>query len=57
MLAGYDTTAGSLSFLLYNLVVYPECQEKLYQEIQEKVGDAVSTDADVTIRYTNKKLR
>ena len=42
LLAGYDTTAGTLSFLLYNFVVHPECQEKAYQEIQDIIGTEVS---------------
>ena len=42
LLAGYDTTAGTLSFLFYNFVVHPECQEKAYQEIQDVIGNEVS---------------
>ena len=41
LLAGYDTTSGTLSFLLYNLAVHPEIQEKLAQEIEDVVGDKV----------------
>ena len=40
-LAGYDTTATSISFLMYNLAVYPEIQEKLYEEIMTVAGDKV----------------
>ena len=41
LLAGYDTTSGTLSFLLYNLAVHPDIQEKLAQEIEDVVGDKV----------------
>lgn len=40
-LAGYDTTATSISFLMYNLALYPEIQEKLYEEIMNVAGDKV----------------
>ena len=32
-LAGYETTASTLSFLFYSLAIYPEHQETLYEEI------------------------
>jgi cytochrome P450 len=41
LLAGYETTATTLSFVLYNLALYPECQEKLYNEVINVVGDKV----------------
>jgi cytochrome P450 len=34
-LAGYETTANVLALFGYNLATYPECQEKLHQEIVE----------------------
>ena len=40
-LAGYDTTATSIAFLLYNLALNPEIQEKLYEEIVDAAGDKV----------------
>ena len=39
--AGYDTTATSIAFLLYNLTLNPEIQEKLYEEIVDSAGDKV----------------
>ena len=42
-IAGYDTTATSIAFLLYNLSLNPEIQEKLYEEIMDTAGDQVST--------------
>ncbi|KAG1671743.1 Cytochrome P450 9e2 [Nymphon striatum] len=47
--AGYETTASTLSMVSYNLAIYPECQDKLIKEIDiatEKHGkltyDAIS---------------
>ena len=39
--AGYDTTATSMTFLLYNLALHPEIQEKLYEEIEDVAGNEV----------------
>jgi len=38
-LAGYETTASMLSFLFYSLALYPECQQKLYEEVTEFDGE------------------
>nr|BBE49545.1 cytochrome P450 monooxygenase [Adoxophyes honmai] len=35
LFAGYDTVSATMSFLLHELAVNPECQEKLVQEIRE----------------------
>ncbi len=40
-LAGYETTATTLSYLIYNLAVYPDIQEKLYEEIMNVTGEEV----------------
>lgn len=34
-LAGFDSTSGLLTFLIYELCVNPEIQQKLYEEISE----------------------
>lgn len=36
--AGFDTISTALSWSVMYLVAYPELQEKLYQEIKDKVG-------------------
>ena len=38
-LAGYETTANTLSFALYHLAVNQECQEKAYEEIMDVFGE------------------
>ena len=40
--AGYDTTGQTLSYILYELAVNPECQEALYNDIKDNSDD---TDA------------
>jgi len=44
LLAGYETTSGAMQFLVYNLAVYQECQEKLRKEIKDTVKKHVSRD-------------
>ena len=40
-LAGYDTTATTISFLAYNLACHPDKQDKLIEEIDAVIGDKV----------------
>ena len=40
-LAGYDTTANALCWLIYSLACNPDVQEKVYDEIQNQIGDEV----------------
>ena len=39
--AGYDTTANTISFLGYNLALNQEKQDKLIEEVDEVIGDKV----------------
>ncbi|CAF1093630.1 unnamed protein product [Adineta steineri] len=39
LLAGYETTSTLMSFFFYVMVTEPEIQEKVYQEIQQEIGD------------------
>ena len=38
-LAGYETTATTLQFLLYNLTIHPAIQQKVYNEIMVNIGE------------------
>jgi len=38
-LAGHETTASSMTWTLYLLALYPEYQEKAYQEVMQICGD------------------
>lgn len=52
MTAGYDTTAVSLSWLAYELGLHPEIQERLINEIDEKVGKETPTyDSAFKLEY------
>lgn len=33
-LVGYETTATTVAWMLYNLALYPDVQEKLYDEVK-----------------------
>lgn len=37
-LAGYETTASAITFLMYNLAINPECQEKVLEEVDRVAG-------------------
>ena len=39
-IAGVETTSTSLTWAFLLLALNPEVQEKLYEEIQEKVGNS-----------------
>ena len=43
VLAGYETTATSLTLITYSLATNPECQDKVIQEIDSVLNGHVST--------------
>ncbi|KAK4284482.1 hypothetical protein QN277_001307 [Acacia crassicarpa] len=47
LMAGSDTTATALEWILANLVKYPEIQEKLVKEIREVVGEREELETKV----------
>ncbi|KAK3090429.1 hypothetical protein FSP39_011786 [Pinctada imbricata] len=51
-LAGYDTTANTLSFLAYNLAMNPDCQEKCIEEVHRVLGkDKPNYDNVLKLQY------
>ena len=42
LLAGYETTATALGYIAYNLALYPDCQKKLIEEIDDRIEKHVS---------------
>ena len=43
LLAAFDTTATTLSFLIYYLAINPDVQKKLFDEILKTVGNKVES--------------
>lgn len=43
LLAGYETTSTALTYMAYLLATHPDVQEKLYEEIKEKIGNSDAT--------------
>lgn len=39
LIAGFDTTANTLSFTVYYLALYPDVQERLRQEVFDVCGE------------------
>ena len=52
MAAGFHTTAASIVFCFYNLSLYPECQQKCFNEIQQVLGK--DNNKPVTYEDLNK---
>ncbi|XP_060083510.1 cytochrome P450 3A24-like isoform X2 [Ylistrum balloti] len=51
-LAGYDTTANTLSFLIYHLAIYPEVCDRLLLEIDETLqGESPNYDNVANLSY------
>lgn len=47
MFGGHDTSSSAITFCLYNLALYPECQQKCFEEIVQIFG----TDKSKPVTY------
>lgn len=59
LLAGYDTAAGTMSFLLYELAAHPEVQDRLLQDIMEVLkrhSGALTYEAVKEMKYLEQVL-
>jgi cytochrome P450 len=46
MIAGYETTSVLMSFFFYVMATEPIIQEKVYEEIQQEIGDVSVINAE-----------
>ena len=52
LLAGFETTASTLSSLIYHVAMYPEVQEKIVEEIRDNIGsDDITHESISTLEY------
>jgi len=49
LLAGYETTSTALAYVTHCLCLHPDIQDRVYQEIVDKIG----TDEDIALTYEN----
>ncbi|KAK8119359.1 Bifunctional P-450:NADPH-P450 reductase [Apiospora kogelbergensis] len=58
LVAGHETTAGTLSFTLHNVVKYPEVCRKAQQEVDDVVGTGIVTLEHVPkLKYLSALIR
>lgn len=53
IIAGRDTTAQALSWLFYNLSLQPRIEQKILEEIQDKISDDVEKDSPALYEIIN----
>lgn len=53
IIAGRDTTAQALSWLFYNLALKPHIEEKILEELQDKVSDKIEKDSAALYEVIN----
>jgi cytochrome P450 len=49
LLAGYETTSTLMSFFFYVMATDPTIQEKVYEEIQQELGDVSQVNTKESI--------
>ncbi|XP_022901057.2 cytochrome P450 4d8-like [Onthophagus taurus] len=56
MFAGYDTTAATVAYALYNLAEHPEIQQKVYEEIRSVLDNDPTTEITLPLLQKMKYL-
>jgi len=54
ILAGYETTANTLAFSIYNIATHPEVQQRLLEEVDAFGRDRKVTYADLGAGETTR---
>ncbi|KAK0655756.1 cytochrome P450 [Cercophora newfieldiana] len=58
LVAGHDTSAGTMMFLLYNLLQHPEALQKCYAEVDAVLGDKPLELEDIPkLKYIDASMR
>ncbi|KAF4966404.1 hypothetical protein FSARC_5913 [Fusarium sarcochroum] len=58
LIAGHETTSGTLSFFFYSLLKNPECYQKAQEEVDEVVGrDPLTVEKIFKLKYVMAALR
>ena len=57
MVAGYDTTATTLGWIIYELALNPEVQQTLRQEIDSEIGQVSLYILTIFDYYLNRDVR
>ncbi|KAL8564303.1 hypothetical protein ACOMHN_050914 [Nucella lapillus] len=58
LIAGFETTSTTLQYLTYHMALYPDIQEKVFEEIQKELGDVELTYENVTkLKYLEACIR
>ncbi|KAM0552416.1 hypothetical protein ACHAPJ_007976 [Fusarium lateritium] len=58
LIAGHETTSGTLSFFFYSLLKNPECYQKVQKEVDEVVGrDPITVEKVFRLKYVMAALR
>ncbi|KAF8372682.1 hypothetical protein PRIPAC_79111 [Pristionchus pacificus] len=58
LLAGFETTANSLSYLTHFLANYPEVQDRIFEEVEDVCpGDTIEYEQLAELRYTDAVIK